>query len=168
MRRTPASLRNPATRGLSREVGFTMMELIIACAILMILSSAALPIARYTVIKRKERDLKYNLRKIRDAIDYYKELADEGKFRTAVGTSNYPPDLETLVKGVQLGGANNTHKLRFLRTIPIDPMTGKADWGLRAVEDDADSTNWGGKNVYDVYSKSTAQASDGTTRYSDW
>ena len=154
-------------RGNLREAGLTMLELIISCAILMILSSAALPMARYTVIKRKERDLKYNLRKMRDAIDYYKELADEGKFRTAVGTSNYPPDLETLVKGVQMGGANNQHKLRFLRKIPIDPMTGKADWGLRAVDDDLDSTNWSGKNVFDVYSKSTAQASDGT-RYSDW
>ena len=167
MGRATASLRTPMMRGISRQAGLTMIELIIACAILMILSSAALPVARYTLIKRKEHDLKYNLRKIRDAIDYYKELADEGKFRTAVGTNNYPPDLETLVKGVQLGGANNQHKLRFLRKIPIDPMTGKADWGLRAAEDDPDSTNWSGKDVYDVYSKSTAQASDGT-RYADW
>jgi general secretion pathway protein G len=167
MKSMAGSIRVPAMRRISREAGLTMLELIIACAILMILSSAALPIARYTVIKRKERDLKYNLRQIRDAIDYYKELADEGKFRTPAGSSNYPPDLETLVTGVQLGGANNTHKLRFLRKIPVDPMTGKADWGLRAVEDDPASTNWGGKNVYDVYSKSTAQTSDGT-RYSDW
>jgi len=154
-------------RRICREAGLTMMELIIACAILMILSSAALPMARYTIIKRKERDLKYSLRQIRDAIDYYKELADEGKFRTAVGTNNYPPDLETLVKGVPLGATASTHKLRFLRKIPVDPMTGKAEWGLRSVQDDPESKSWDGKNVYDVYSKSTGQASDGT-KYSDW
>jgi general secretion pathway protein G len=167
MGRTGASMRNPAMRGTFREAGLTMLELIIACAILMILSSAALPIARYTIIKRKERDLRYSLRQMRDAIDYYKELADAGKFRTAVGTDNYPPDLETLVNGVQLGGAANQHKLRFLRKIPVDPMTGKADWGLRSVQNDPDSKSWDGKNVFDVYSNSTAQATDGT-KYSDW
>jgi len=144
----------------------TLLELIIACTILLIISSAALPIARFTVMRKKEAELRYDLRQMRDAIDHYKDYADSGKIRTEVGSENYPPDLETLVKGVQLG-AGNEHKLRFLRKVPVDPMTGRPDWGLRAVQDDVDSNSWGGKNVYDVYSKSTALASDGT-KYSDW
>jgi general secretion pathway protein G len=148
------------------EAGMTLLELIIACAILMVLSSAALPIARFTVTRRRERDLRYDLRQMRDAIDKYKDLADAGKFRTEVGSENYPPDLETLVKGVLIGPGNE-HKLRFLRKIPADPMTGRPEWGLRAVQDDPDSTSWGGRNVYDVYSKSTGAAADGT-KYSDW
>jgi general secretion pathway protein G len=140
--------------------------LIIACAILMVLSSAALPIARYTVIRRRESDLRYDLRKMRDAIDKYKDLADTGKFRTEVGSENYPPDLETLVKGIQVG-AGSEHKLRFLRKIPVDPMTGRAEWGLRCISDDSDSSSWCGKNIYDVYTKSTGIAADGT-KYSDW
>jgi general secretion pathway protein G len=159
--------RNPAYRRPSRsEQGMTLLELILACAILMILSSAALPIARYSIVHKKEELLRYDLRQMRDAIDRYKELSDANKIRVEVGSEGYPPDLETLVKGVKLGAAGDDKKIRFLRRIPVDPMTGQADWGLRAVGDDADSTSWGGKNVFDVYSKSQGTASDGT-RYSD-
>jgi general secretion pathway protein G len=146
--------------------GMTLLELIISCSILLILSSMALPIFRYTVIREKESELRYDLRTMKDAIDRYKELAEQHKFQTQVGSDNYPPDLETLVTGVQLG-AGNDKKLRFLRKVPVDPMTGRADWGLRSTGDDSDSTIWGGKNVFDVYSKSTGTALDGT-KYSDW
>jgi general secretion pathway protein G len=154
-------------RGKSRsERGMSLLELIIACSILMILSSAALPIARYTIVHKKEELLRYNLRQMRDAIDRYKDLADSNKIRVEVGTEGYPPDLETLVKGVKVG-AGDEKKIRFLRRIPVDPMTGQTDWGLRAVSDDPDSRSWAGKNVFDVYSKSQGTASDGT-RYADW
>ncbi len=162
----PGSTKDNPRRRVPCDAGMTLLELIIACAILLVLSSAALPIARYTVIRKKESELRYDLRQMRDAIDKYKDVADAGKFRTEVGSENYPPDLETLVKGVQLG-AGNELKLRFLRKVPVDPMTGRAEWGLRAVQDDPDSTSWGGQDVYDVYSESTGQAADGT-KYSDW
>src|ERR1700737_363072 len=150
----------------SSEHGMTLLELILACAILMIFSSAALPIARYSIVHKKEELLHYELRQMRDAIDRYKDLADRNLIRVEVGSEGYPPDLETLVKGVQLG-AGNDRKIRFLRNIPKDPITGQAEWGLRAVQDDPDSTSWGGKNVFDVYSKSQGTASDGT-RYANW
>jgi general secretion pathway protein G len=146
--------------------GMTLLELILACAILMILSSAALPIARYSIVHKKEELLHYQLREMKDAIDRYKDLADTNKIRVEVGSEGYPPDLETLVKGVRLG-AGDDKKIRFLRKIPVDPMTGQADWGLRCVSDDPDSKSWCGKNVFDVYSKSSGTASDGT-KYADW
>jgi len=148
------------------ESGLTLLELIIACTVLMILSSAALPLARYTIVHKKEELLRYRLREMKDAIDRYKDLADTNKIRVEVGSEGYPPDLDTLVKGVKIG-AGDDKKLRFLRRIPVDPMTGRADWGFRCVSDDPDSTSWCGKNVFDVYSKSQATASDGT-RYADW
>ena len=156
-------------RGIGRkpsrsESGMTLLELIIACAILMVLSSAALPIAKYSIIRQREAELHRDLREMRDAIDRYKDAADRNQIRVEVGSEGYPPDLETLAKVVNLSG---DRKIRFLRKIPVDPMTGSAEWGLRAVQDDPDSTSWGGKNVFDVYSKSTGTALDGT-RYSDW
>jgi general secretion pathway protein G len=151
----------------SSEAGMTLLELILACAILLILSSSALPIARYTIVHKREELLSYELRQMRDAIDRYKDLADSNKIRVEVGTEGYPPDLETLVNGVKLGTAGDDKKIRFLRRIPVDPMTGRAEWGLRAVQDDPDSTSWGGKNVFDVYSKSQGVGSDGR-RYSEW
>jgi general secretion pathway protein G len=160
---------NHTTRKIARrktEAGMTLLELIIACSILIILASAALPVARYSIIRGKETELRRDLREMKDAIDRYKDAADKNQIRVEVGSEGYPPDLETLVKGVQLG-ASSDHKIRFLRKIPVDPMTGRADWGLRAVQDDTDSTSWGGKNVFDVYSKSQATALDGT-KYSDW
>lgn len=152
----------------SREAGMTLLELIIACSILMILSSMALPIARYTVMREREKELRMDLREMRNAIDKYKDLADQQKIRVEVGSEGYPPDLDTLVKGVAVGGTGAAGKnIRFLRRIPVDPMTGRAEWGLRSVQDDPDSTSWGGNNVFDVYSKSTATALDGT-QYSSW
>ena len=148
----------------------TLLELIIACAILLILSSAALPLARWTAYREREKELRRDLLDIRQAIDRYKDLADRGQIRVDNMTGGYPPDLETLVKGVPLAGAGaggQGKKIRFLRRIPIDPLTKEANWGLRSVEDDPDSTSWDGKNVFDVYSRSTATAMDGT-KYSDW
>src|SRR5438105_6078760 len=154
------------SRQRNSEAGMTLLELIIACSILIVLASAALPVARYSIVRSKEAELRRDLREMKDAIDRYKDAADKNLIRVEVGSEGYPPDLETLVKGVQLG-ASTDHKIRFLRKIPVDPITGHADWGLRAVQDDPDSTSWGGKNVFDVYSKSQATALDGT-KYSDW
>jgi general secretion pathway protein G len=153
-------------RQVSIAAGMTLLELILACSILMILSSAALPIARYTIVHKKEQELRYDLRQMRDAIDRYKDLADRNLIRVEVGSEGYPPDLETLVKGVQLG-AGNDRKIRFLRSIPKDPLTGQTEWRLVAIQDDPDSTSWGGKNIFDVHSKSQGTAADGT-RYTDW
>jgi general secretion pathway protein G len=157
-------------RRLSSEAGMTLLELIIVCSILLILASAALPIARWTAYREREKELRKDLLDIRQAIDRYKDLADRGQIRVDAMTGGYPPDLETLVKGVALAGAGagaQGKKIRFLRRIPIDPMTKQADWGLRAVEDDPDSTSWGGKDVFDVYSRSIGTAMNGT-KYSDW
>jgi general secretion pathway protein G len=116
-------------------------------------------------MRSKETTLRRNLQEIRNAIDRYKDLADRNLVRVQVGSEGYPPDLETLVNGVQYG-SSGLQKVRFLRHIPVDPMTGRAEWGLRSVQDDADSTSWGGNNVFDVYSKSQGTALDGT-KYAD-
>jgi general secretion pathway protein G len=212
---------SPHMRTSSRQTGMTLLELIIACAILLVLASAAMPVARYTVKRQKEAELHRELREMRDAIDHYKDAADRNLLRVEIGTEGYPPDLDTLVKGVDLTsqqgagiagatnpgqpivpasgfgsafgtssfgssglgssgqtpgqGLNNSSNLgqnlirhvRFLRRIPVDPMTGKAEWGMRAVQDDPDSTSWGGKDVFDVFSLSTGTALDGS-KYSDW
>lgn len=149
---------------LATQTGLTLLELILACSILTILSSAALPIARYTIIHRKEAELHYDLRQMRDAIDRYKDLADRNLIRVEVGTEGYPPDLETLVKGVTIGA---NRKVRFLRSVPKDPMTGQADWTFLSVQDDPDSTSWGGSDIFDVHSRSQGTGSDGT-QYSVW
>jgi general secretion pathway protein G len=143
----------------------TMLELIIACSILLILSSMALPVYRYTIVRERERELRYDLRAMRDAIDRYHDLANQHKFRTPVGSDNYPKDLDNLVQGESIGADGK--RLVFLRKIPVDPMTGKADWGLRCSSDDYDSKSWCGTNVFDVYSTATLTAMDGT-KYSDW
>ena len=145
------------------EAGLTLVELIVTVAILGILASAAVPIARFQVKREKERMLRYDLWQMRRAIDAYKDAADKNAFRTKVDSQGYPPDLQTLVDGVDVQGK----KVRFLRRIPVDPMTGTDDWGLRSMQDDPDSDSWGGQNVFDVYSKSTGTALDGT-KYSDW
>lgn len=218
-----------------------MIELVATIGILLVLSSAAIPMFQMTIQHRKESELRYDLREMRNAIDRYKDDADKNLIRTEVGSQNYPPDLQTLVDGVSisaagagaggisastLAGASNTgqfgsagtpqlgagqaggasqfgpgaaggasqfgqsgpggiplvgstsgqsgqgmsdlpSKVRYLRKIPVDPLTGKPDWGLRAVQDDPDSTSWGGSNVFDVYSQSQATATDGT-KYSTW
>jgi general secretion pathway protein G len=144
--------------------GLTLVELIIAIAILMILTSAAIPMVRVTVMREKERELRRDLWEMRDAIDRYKDVADmPGKIQVKVGSDGYPPDLETLVKGVDISGK----KMRFLRAIPVDPMTGKAEWGMRSEQDDPESESYGGQGVFDVYSKSEGTALDGT-KYKTW
>jgi prepilin-type N-terminal cleavage/methylation domain-containing protein len=219
---------SPQVRQVRRQAGMTLLELIIACAILLVLASAAMPVARYTVKRQKEAELHRELREMRDAIDRYKDAADRNLIRVEAGTEGYPPDLDTLVKGVDLGsqqgagiagattpgqplvpatgfgatapstgfggssggfggafggvfgqtpgqtsrqsgsaGQDLIRHVRFLRRIPVDPMTGRAEWGMRSVQDDPDSTSWGGKDVFDVFSLSTSAALDGT-KYSDW
>ncbi len=143
--------------------GFTLIELIVATTILTILTGLAIPMVRVTIKRQKEHDLRSDLWEMRDAIDRYKDAADRGAFQTKVGSENYPPDLDTLVNGVDVSGK----KLKFLRRIPIDPMTNKTDWGLRAMQDDPDSTSWSGDDVFDVYTKSQDTGLDGT-KYKDW
>jgi general secretion pathway protein G len=143
--------------------GFTLIELIVATAILVILTSLAIPLARVSIKREKERQLRRDLWEMRDAIDRYKDAADRAAFQTKVGTENYPPDLDTLVKGVDVQGK----KLKFLRKIPIDPMTNNTDWGMRSMQDDADADSWGGQNVFDVFTKSQDIGLDGT-KYKDW
>ena len=154
-----------ASSSLSRhsQQGLTLVELIIAFTIMAILAVATIPMARLVVRRQKERELRRDLWEMRDAIDRYKDAADLGKFQTKLGTEGYPPDLDTLVKGVDVGGK----KMRFLRRIPIDPMTGKNEWGMRSMTDEPDSDSWGGNDVFDVFSKSEGTAIDGT-KYKDW
>ncbi len=150
----------PVPRG---ERGLTLVELIVTMAILSILATAAVPLVRFQVKREKERELRYDLWMMRDAIDKYKDAADRGAFQTKVDSQNYPPDLDTLVNGVDVQGK----KVRFLRKIPPDPMTGNTDWGMRSMQDDPDSDSWGGQSVFDVYTKSTGTGLDGT-KYSTW
>lgn len=149
--------------GVRLERGFTLIELVVATAILVILTGMALPIARLSIKREKEHELRFDLWQMRDAIDRYKDAADTGKFQTKVGSENYPPDMDTLVNGVDVGGK----KVKFLRKIPTDPMTGNTDWGLRSMQDDPASDSWGGQNVFDVYTKSDGTALDGT-KYKEW
>jgi general secretion pathway protein G len=143
--------------------GFTLIELIVATAILVILTSLAVPMARVAIKREKERELRRDLWEMRDAIDRYKDAGERGAFQIKVGTEGYPPDLETLVNGVDVGGK----KVRFLRRIPIDPMTGKTEWGMRSLQDDPNSDSWGGQNVFDVFTKSQGTGLDGT-EYKTW
>lgn len=163
--------------------GFTLVEMLVTLTVLAILASAIFPIAKTAVQREKELELRRDLRQLREAIDAYKKLADEKKLETEEDSEGYPPDLETLVNGVEIevtpsegqeaegtGRARPEAKkklVRFLRRIPRDPMTGSTEWGLRSYQDERDSDVWGEENVYDVYSKSRAKALDGT-RYNEW
>ena len=143
--------------------GLSLVELIVSFTILSIIALLALQTARLSVRREKERELRRDLWEMRDAIDRYKDLSDFGSIETRLGSNGYPPDLETLVNGVTIG----TKKIHLLRRIPVDPMTGKKEWGMRSNTDDADSDSWGGSDVFDVYSKSEGTAIDGT-KYKDW
>ena len=150
--------------GTTRARGFTLVELIVASTILAVLTLMALPMAQITIKREKEKRLRQALWEMRDAIDRYKDQADRGAFQTKVDSNGYPPDLETLYKGVETQGGK---KYRFLRMIPTDPMSNSKEWGLRSMQDDPDSDSWGGQNVFDVYTKSEGTALDGT-KYKDW
>lgn len=143
--------------------GFTLIEMIVAVSILAILTGMAIPLVRVKIQREREVELRHDLWEMRDAIDRYKNDADRGAFQVKAGTDGYPPDLDTLVKGVDVGGK----KVRYLRRVPVDPMTGKDEWGMRSTQDDPDSDSWGGQNVFDVFSKSQSTALDGT-RYDQW
>lgn len=155
--------------GAERSRGITYLELVATTAIVMILASAILPMGRVAVRRQREIELRRELRVMREAINRYKLAVDQGQIGgtdVKLGSEGYPPELETLVKGVNRVGALD-RKLKFLRRIPVDPMTSTAEWGLRCYQDDPDSTSWCGENVWDVYSKSTAKGLDGTN-YNTW
>lgn len=147
-----------------RTRGFTLIELIVASTILAVLTLMALPLAQVTIKREKERRLRHALWQMRDAIDVYKDAGDRGTFQIKADSNGYPPDLETLVKGIEAQGGK---KIRFLRSIPVDPMTNGKEWGLHSIQDDPDSDSWGGQSVFDVYTKSEGTALDGT-KYKDW
>lgn len=147
----------------NRQSGMTLVELVVAIAIMAILATGVLPITRTVVKREREKELRAALWQIRDAIDRYKDAADRGAFQIKLGSEGYPPDLETLVKGVDVQGKT----VRFLRRIPMDPMTHSTEWGLRSMQDDPTSDSWGGQSVFDVYTKSQGTALDGT-KYADW
>lgn len=144
--------------------GFTLAELVMVVALIAVLSAMALPVAKFTVKRQKEAELRLALRQIRTAIDEHKRLSDQGMIPLTIGGEGYPESLEVLVEGIEVVGQET--KVRFLRRIPIDPMTDE-DWELRSYQDDHDATSWGGENVYDVRTSSEGVAIDGT-KYADW
>lgn len=144
--------------------GTTLIEMIIVITILLILMGAAMPIARVSIKRQRETELHRDLWEMRSAIDRYKDAADKNAFQIKLDSQGYPPDLDTLVNGVEIAGGK---KIRFLRRVPIDPITGTTDWGLRSMQDDPTSDSWGGQNVFDVYSKSDGTGMNGL-KYKDW
>lgn len=151
-------------RGRRGQLGFTLAELVMVVALIAVLATMVLPVAKFTVKRRKEAELRLALRQIRTAVDEYKRLSDQGLIPVKIGGEGYPETLEELVEGVEIVGQET--KRKFLRRIPMDPMT-KEDWELRSYQDDADATSWGGENVYDVRTSSDGVALDGT-KYADW
>jgi len=159
---------SPVSR--SPRNGFTFIELLVVTTILLILASAVMPLAKVTIQRQREAELRRALREVRTAIDKYKDSVDNGligSIDVKAGSEGYPPDLDTLVEGVGVANDATGRKLKFLRRVPVDPISGSSEWGMRAYSDKPDSTSWGGSNVYDVYSKSTGIALDGT-KYRDW
>jgi general secretion pathway protein G len=152
------------------EQGFTLLELIITLAIIAVLTAGTVPVARNLIKREREMELRRNLREIRKAIDGYKYACESGQvgpLDRKVEDECYPPELDILVEGIHPPNKSDS-TVRFLRRIPRDPFTGKAEWGMRSVQDDPDATSWGGENVFDVYSKATGMALDGKTQYKDW
>jgi general secretion pathway protein G len=163
-------------RGVSRRLvrkasaGYSFIEVIVVCAIVAILASAVMPLARVTMQREREIELRRNLREIRTAIDRFKDAADQGVIPStelSTGSEGYPPTLTVLVEGVSLANDATGRRLKFLRRIPIDPLTGSSEWGLRSYQDKPDATSWGGQNVYDVHTTNGGRALDGT-QYRDW
>ena len=166
---TPAAIGTPLRRFRNAR-GFTFIELLVVTTLLLILASAVMPLTRVGVQRTREAELRRSLREMRNAIDRYKEAVDAGVVGSVdinVGSEGYPKDLETLVEGVTKANDATGTKMKFLRRIPIDPMTSSTEWGLRSYSDKPDSTSWGGSNVFDVYTKSEGKALDGT-KYRDW
>ncbi len=167
-----ASKQRVLSRRRASQAGLTLVELIVAFSILMILTTMAIPMARYQVRRQREKALLRDLDDMRKAIDKFKDMCDAGKVQPSGPDAYcYPQSLEVLVDGVKLSntlsGNNQSGKMRFLRRIPKDPLTGDTDWGKRSMQDEPTSNSWGGQNVFDVYSKSSDKASDGTP-YSEW
>ena len=157
-------------RRLGNLRGFTFIELLVVTTIIVVLASAIMPLSKVMIQRQREAELRRYLREMRTAIDKYKDAVDTGiigSIDVKVGSEGYPPDLETLVEGVGVANDASGRKIKFLRKSPIDPLTHSDDWGLRSYQDKPDSTSWGGQNVYDVYTKSTGTALDGT-KYRDW
>ncbi len=146
--------------------GFTMAELVMVASVLAILAAVTLPVAKFTYKRSKEMELRHHLRTMREAIDEYKRYSDAGLIPVDLGTDGYPSELEVLVEGVDLVGGID-RKAKFLRRIPVDPMTGEAEWGLRSFRDEPDSDSWGGENVFDVYSLSQGTGLNGVP-YAQW
>ncbi len=159
----------PHLRGRDQH-GYTFVELLIVTTILLILASAVMPLAQVATQRQREAELRRSLREMRTAIDAFKDAVDLGRIPTTElepGNEGYPPDLETLVEGISAANDATGRKLRFLRRIPVDPITGEAEWGLRSYQDSPTSTTWGGRNVFDVYSLAQGTALDGT-EYRSW
>lgn len=157
-------------RWLRSSKGYTFIELIVATAVIMVLASAALPLARVSMQRQREVELHRVLREMRTAIDRFKDMADQGLIAPTelqIGSENYPASLQQMVDGVTRNNDATGMKLKFLRRIPIDPITGTTDWGLRSLQDAPDARVWGGQNVFDVYSKAEGVGLDGT-KYRDW
>jgi general secretion pathway protein G len=157
-------------RRLTTQRGFSFIELLVVTTIILVLAGAVMPLARVTIQRQREIELRRALRELRTAIDKYKDAVDQGQIGgtdNQLGSEGYPPDLETLVEGVGAAGDASGRKLKFLRRIPADPMTKSTEWGRRSYQDAPDARSWGGKNVYDVYSRSEGTALDGT-KYRDW
>lgn len=157
-------------RRASAEAGYTFVEVLVVSSIILILASAAMPLARVTATRQREAELRRVLREMRTAIDKYKDAADLGQIGSLeikVGSEGYPPDLDTLVEGVAAANDATGRKLKFLRRVPTDPMTKSTEWGLRSYQDAPDATRWGGQNVFDVYTTFSGTALDGT-KYRDW
>jgi general secretion pathway protein G len=150
----------------SRNRGFSLTELIVTVMIIAIFAGLAVPLARISIKREHEVELRQALREMRTSIDKFKEASDVGFIEKKMDTDGYPENLEVLVEGVPMFNSVDK-KLRFLRRVPMDPMTNSTDWGFRSNQDDPQASSWGGQNVFDVYTKSDGIALDGT-KYKDW